>query len=407
MSSKTILILGGGLGGLVTANELRRFLPREHRIVVIDRRAKHLFTPALLRVMLGHSSQEKIQADLNQLQDVGIEFVQAEIQAIEPSTRRVQTSSGEFEGDFLVIALGAQAAPELTPGFAEAAFSPYSLEGAIQIRDALQSFSGGKIVVAVTGLPYICGAAPYKTAAKIHEYLKKRGLREKTELQLISPEAMPMGVGGPVLSNKLKQVLVERNIPYRPKTRTRCIDPGTRELVLKSDERVPFDLLVAVPPHRSPQVVHDAGLTNESGWIPVDAHTLATRFDDVFALGDITTIPLPGRFNPDRPLGIPKSGAIAQKGASIVVHNLVNKITGQGKPREFDGFSGCAIDLGNGRAIFFQGNFYDPKAPALSVGSPSRFWNVAKILTEKYWMWRWFGNKPPVLRAVGDLIMFS
>ncbi len=188
MTGKTVVILGGGVGGLVTASELRHLLPSEHKIIIIDRETKHLHSPSLLWVMLGWREPEQIQANLEKLAGQGIEFVQAEIQQIDPAQRKVQTSLGEYSGDYLVVSLGAQPSPELTPGFSDIAHTPYTLDGATRLRDALLNFKGGRIIVAVTGLPYRCPAAPYETVIMIHAYLKERGLREKTDLQMISPE---------------------------------------------------------------------------------------------------------------------------------------------------------------------------------------------------------------------------
>jgi sulfide:quinone oxidoreductase len=407
MSGKTILILGGGVGGLVAANELRRQLPRNHHVQVIDHHVKHLHNPSLLWLMLGWRDPEQIQVDLNRLARSGIEFVQAEIESIDPTACRVHTSAGEFTGDYLVIALGAQPSPELTPGFSETAHTPYTLDGASRLREALHAFKEGRIVVAVTGLPYKCPAAPYETAIMIHEYLQARDLRQQTELQMISPEGMPMGTAGPVMAEAVKALLAERDIPYRPLTTTRFVDGRTHELVLESGERVPFDLLVAVPPHRSPEVVGEAGLTNEAGWIPVDPHTLATSFESVYAVGDVTTIPLPGRFSPDKPLVLPKAGIFAHKQAEVLAHNLVVEITGLGEPQSFDGFGGCFIELGDGRAGYGDGNFYDSQAPAVVLRQPTRRWHWAKVLLEKYWLWRWVARGPAWAQSIGDRLFFG
>ncbi|MCK4724653.1 MAG: NAD(P)/FAD-dependent oxidoreductase, partial [Anaerolineales bacterium] len=297
--------------------------------------------------------------------------------------------------------------PELTPGFEDVAHTPYTLEGASHLRDALRKFQGGRIVITVTGLPYRCPAAPYETAIMIHANLTERGLRERAELQMITPEGMPMGTAGPEMAQAVKSMLAERDIPYRPLTATQSIDVAAQELVLETGERVPFDLLVGVPPHRSPEVVRASGLANDAGWIPVDANTLATRFDGVYALGDVTTIPLPGRFNPDKPLVLPKAGVFAHKQAEVVAHNLVVEITGEGNPESFDGFGGCFIELGDGRAGYGEGNFYDAQAPAVTLRPPARRWHWAKELIEKYWLWRWFSGGPRVINAIGDRLLFG
>ncbi len=407
MSSKTILILGAGVGGLVTANELRRQLPSEHKVIIIDREAQHLHNPSLLWLMLGWREPEQLQNSLEKLSRQGIEFVQAEIQKIDPVQRRVGTSAGDYNADYLVLSLGAQPSPELTPGFTGTAHSPFTLDDAARLRDALREFKGGRIIVAVTGLPYRCPAAPYETVIMLHAFLKKRGLREVTDLQMISPEGMPMGTAGPQMAQAVASMMAERDIPYRSLTGTKSIDQETKELILDNNERLPFDLLVGIPPHRSPQVVRDTKLVNEGGWVPVDIKSLATSFDQVYAIGDVTTIPLPGRFNPDVPLVLPKAGVFAHKQAEVVAHNIAVEITGNGKLESFDGLGGCFIELGDGRAGYGDGNFYDPKAPAVVLRPPARRWHWTKELIEKYWLWRWFSSWPNGLLKISDRILFG
>ncbi len=405
MTSKTILILGGGVGGLVTANELRRQLPSAHKIIIIDREAKHLHNPSLLWLMLGWREPEQIRANLGKLTSQGIEFIQAEIQKIDPAKRIVQTSAGEYSGDYLVVSLGAQPSPELTPGFTEAAHTPFTLDGATRLQDALRDFKGGRIVVVVTGLPYRCPAAPYETVIMIHAFLKERGLREKTDLQMISPEGMPMATAGPEMAQAVESMMAERSVSYRALTGTKSIDAS--ELILENGERVPFDLLVGVPPHQSPQVIRDTNLVNEGGWVPVDDRTLATSFERVFAIGDITTISLPGRFNPDKPLVLPKAGVFAHKQAEVLAHNIAVEITGKGEFKSFDGFGGCFIELGDGRAGYGEGNFYSPQAPDVKLRPPARRWHWVKGVIEKYWLWRWFSSWPYAIKKIGDRVLFG
>jgi sulfide:quinone oxidoreductase len=272
------------------------------------------------------------------------------------------------------------------PGFNEAAHTPYTLQGATRLRDALRPFEGGRVVVAVTGLPYRCPAAPYETAIMLDAYLKRRGLRAKTELQMISPEGMPMGTAGSVMGDAIKALLAERDIPFRPLTATRAVDAGARQLVLESGEEVPFDLLVAVPAHRSPQVIRESGLANEAGWIPVDTRSLATPFAGVYALGDVTAIPLPGRFKPDLPLALPKAGVFAHRQGEIVADNLAAAWAGRPPRATFDGVGACFIETGDGRAGYGAGDFYAAPMPRMRLRAPARWWHWGKVLFEKRWL---------------------
>ena len=216
-----------------------------------------------------------------------------------------------------------------------------------------------------------------------------------------------MGTAGPAMAEAVKHMLSQRDIPYLPLTNTQAVDGETHELVLTSGERIPFDLLVAVPPHRSPEVVRDSGLANESGWIPVDAGSLATSFEGVYALGDVTVIPLPGRFNPDVPLVLPKAGVFAHRQAEVVAFNLAAGILGRAERHAFDGLGGCFVELGDGRAGFGAGNFYHPQAPAVTLRGPTRYWHWAKVLVEKYWLWRWFSSRFASMQPIGDRLLFG
>jgi len=232
-------------------------------------------------------------------------------------------------------------------------------------------------------------------------------MRDQTDMVMISPEAMPMGTAGPIMGNAVREMLTERDILYRPSTPSQAIDANSRELVLNSGERVPFDLLVGVPAHRSPQVVRESGLTNEAGWIPVDANTLTTRTEGVYALGDVTVIPLPGRFQPDAALTLPKAGVFAHRQAEVVAFNLAAEILGRAERRAFDGLGGCFVELGDGRAGYGAGDFYDPQAPAVTLRNPTRYWHWAKVLVEKYWLWRWFSSRFATVQPIGDRLLFG
>jgi len=164
----------------------------------------------------------------------------------------------------------------------------------------------------------------------------------------------------------------------------KSVDPQARRIEFANGATAGFDLLLYVPPHRAPEAVKAAGLTNESGWIPVDRHTLATRFPGVYAVGDITVIPL----KMGRPL--PKAGVFAHGQAETVAHNIAREWTGRGEEKRFDGKGMCFIETGGGRAGIGSGNFYAEPLPAVSLRQPGLLWHGAKVLYEKYWLYTRF-----------------
>jgi sulfide:quinone oxidoreductase len=179
-------------------------------------------------------------------------------------------------------------------------------------------------------------------------------------------------------------MLETRGVAYHPEHQVKQLDPAARRIDFTNGVAAEFDLLIYVPPHRAPASVRDAGLTNESGWIPVDRNTMRTAFDNVFALGDITTIPL----KMGRPL--PKAGVFAHAQAEVVANNIAHAWTGKGTSRQFTGEGMCFIETGDARAGIGKGNFYAEPTPQVDMRGPSLVWHAGKILYEKYWLYRRF-----------------
>ena len=382
--NKTILILGGGVGGLVTAVELRKKLPKKHRIVLVDREREHLFAPSLLWLMTGLRTAEKISRPLDRLRKKGIEVVHGEIERIEPAERRVVVGGETFEGDFLVVSLGAELAPETIPGLAEAGHSFYTLQGAEGLRDAVKEFRSGKLVVLTASPAYKCPAAPYEAAMLLEYDCRKRKVRDQVQVDLYAAEPAPMGVTGPEFSAGVRQMVEQKGIRYRPGHQVTKVDPATRRISFDNGTEAGFDLLAYVPPHRAPGVVREAGLVGESGWVPVDRHTLETRFERVYAIGDITGIPL----KLGKPL--PKAGTFAHAQAGVVAQNIARAITGKGEAASFDGHGECFIETGDGRAGLGRGDFYAEPTPQVKAYKVGRHWHAGKVLFEKDWLRRWF-----------------
>jgi sulfide:quinone oxidoreductase len=227
--SSTVLILGGGIGGLTAAGHLRRLLSRDHRVVVIERKQAFSMCLANLWVMTGErTNPEEGQRELSQLAKLGIEVVQAEVQEIDAAARSVRTTEGALEGDYLIIALGAELHPETVPGFAAAALNLYEAAGALQIKQELAVFDGGRIVVLVSRTPFSCPSAPYEAAFLIESVLRARGVRERSEIALYTPEDQPMLVAGPHVGAALIEMLEERNIELHWEQIAMKIDPSAR-----------------------------------------------------------------------------------------------------------------------------------------------------------------------------------
>ncbi|MDE2118474.1 MAG: NAD(P)/FAD-dependent oxidoreductase [Betaproteobacteria bacterium] len=381
---RTVLVLGAGIGGIVAAETLRKLLPASDRVIAVDRTEQHFFQPSLLWLMVRERTPQEFSRPLNRLYRRRIEFRQGSITRIDPAQREVEIDGQPLHADALVIALGAEYSPETIPGLAEAGLCIYTMEGATAIRDALARFSGGRIVILTAAPQYKCPAAPYEAALLVDDYLSKRGLREKTTIEFFAAEPRPMFVAGPELGAAVRGMVEARGIAYHPEHQVKEVDPVNRRIAFANGAATEFDLLLYIPPHRAPAVVREAGLTNESGWVPVDRHTLQTKFDNVFAIGDITTIPL----KMGRPL--PKAGVFAHAQAEVVAHNIAHAWTGKGTPRQFSGEGMCFIETGGGRAGIGKGNFYAEPTPQVEMRGPNRFWHMGKILYEKYWLYRRF-----------------
>jgi sulfide:quinone oxidoreductase len=383
-SGKTILVLGGGIGGVVAASRLREQLAREHRVILIERETAHLFQPSLLWLMLGWRRPEQIQRPLSRLARHGIEVVQGNVDRIDPVRRAVSVNGRELVGDYLIVVLGAELAPKTVPGLAEAGHNLYTLAGATALSAARARFTHGKLVLLVSRMPFKCPAAPYEAALLLEYDSRRRGVRDRVSIDVYTPEPGPMPVAGEEVSRQVRHMVESKNIGYHPGHEVKHVDAQTKTIEFANGATAAFDLLVAVPPHRAPQVVRDAGLTAESGWVPVDRATLATKHPGVYAIGDVTGIAL----SIGKPL--PKAGVFAHGEAEVVAHAIAAKIGGRDSAPRYVGNGECFLETGDGRAGLGRGNFFAEPAPRVRLHAPSRWLHWAKVWYEKYWLYRWF-----------------
>ncbi|MEO5919207.1 MAG: FAD/NAD(P)-binding oxidoreductase [Candidatus Limnocylindrales bacterium] len=378
---RTALVLGGGWGGLAVAHRLRDRLPADHRVVVIEAKSTFSLCTSYLWLLSGERERpEEVRRDLSKLARPGIEWVHDEIESIDPAKRWVRTRSGTLEADDLVIALGADLAPEDVPGLAETALNLYSAEDVVRLRETLASFREGRILLLVARTPFKCPAAPYEAALVIDSVLRASGARDRTEIVMCTPEKQPMPVAGPEVGAAISSMLEGRGIDYRPGWTVSSVDAATMTAQFDG-ETVGFDLLVAVPPHRAPRVLTDAGLTDSSGYVPAhpqtleilaDGESLETRYPGVFVLGDAAAIRLMNG------MLLPKAGVFAEGEANVVAENIAARVEGREPRARFDGNGFCYLEVGGGMAAYASGGFYAYPAPRVVLEPPSPEYKRAK-----------------------------
>ncbi len=382
-SEQTVVVLGCGIGGVVAANTLRRQLPPTHRVVVIDREARASFPPSYLWVMTGARKPGAIARPRARLARKGIEFVQADVRQIDLESKHVRAESREFRYDYLVIALGADMAFDSVPGLAEVGQTYYTFDGAERLAASLRYFAGGRVLIAVAGTPYKCPAAPYEGAMLLETYFHERRARQKVDIQLCTPEPAPLPVAGPAIGQEVLGLLKHKGIDFQAGRRLTGVDAGKHEVVYQDGTSAPFDMLIVVPEHRSPAPIREAGLTDETGWVPVDAATLETRYEGVFAVGDVNYIRLPDG------MMLPKAGVFAEAEAKAAARTIASRVMAGTKASRFTGAGRCFLEIGAGAAGMVDGDFFS-KDRRLSMKQPSILWHWTKVAFEKYWLWRWY-----------------
>ncbi|HSH05008.1 MAG TPA: FAD-dependent oxidoreductase [Anaerolineae bacterium] len=361
MSTK-ILILGAGFGGLTAATELRAQLDDDCTITLIDKSDHFIIGFSKFDVLFGRQTEEQVKSYYRDLAADGVNFIQTTIEKIDTDARQVTTQAGTHEYDYLIVALGADVVPAATPGLVEGGHEFYTLPGAAKLNPVITNFTAGHIVVAILGKPYKCPPAPYEAIFQLHDYYTQNGRRDQIELTIVTPGPRPLPVS-PSGSDEIERRLAARNINFRTKTPITGIDPATNTALIDGQDPLPYDLFIGIPLHRPPAVVKEAGF-GPKGWIPVNAATLATNSPNVYAVGDVTTIPV-GQF------GVPKAGAFAESGAKIVVQEIVRAITGQATNHTFQGNGTCYLEFGGGDVAEIDANFLTHDAPRVNLVGPN------------------------------------
>ncbi len=271
--STHVVILGAGFGGLELSSRLDDALADQVQVTLIDQNDSFVFGFSKLDVMYGRQRLDQVQIHYRDIAKPSVDFRQETVVSIDPVTRRVVTDGGSYDADILVVALGADLDPGATPGLTEGGYEFYSPEGADRVREVLPTFDSGVAVISVLGPFFKCPPAPYEAAFLLHDFLERRGVREATSIYLLSSLGSPIPISKET-SAAIVSMLDEKGIEFWPSSVVERLDPGARVAHLGDGRQLAYDLFLGIPVHRAPQVVVEAGLTDD-GWIGVDPATFA------------------------------------------------------------------------------------------------------------------------------------
>jgi sulfide:quinone oxidoreductase len=372
-----VLVLGAGFAGLELSTRLSEELGDDVDVVLIDRSDGFVFGFSKLDVMFGRTTADAVFHPYAEFVKPGVQFVRASVQSIDAANKRVETDAGTFEGDILVIGLGADLDPGATPGLLEGGYEFYTEAAAFALRDVLARFDGGRVVIGVTRPPFKCPPAPSETALMMHDLLVAKGVRDQSEITLVMPFPVPIPPS-PDASQALLAAFVDHGITWMPDRGVRELDAGRRVAVLTDDTEVPYDLFLGVPVHVAPPVVIESGLTVD-GWIPVDPVTLATSHPDVYAVGDVTSV------------GTPKAGVFSEGQAKVVADAIIARHRGA----DADGYDGrglCYFEFGDGKVGKVDVVFAPGQPPVGTLDGPSVDLAADKSEFGSSRARRWFGR---------------
>jgi sulfide:quinone oxidoreductase len=376
---KRILILGGGVGGTLTANLLIKKLRRQVKagevtITVVDQTGQHTYQPGFMYIAMGGERAEKLQRPERGLLDSRINLVVGEVAKVDEQAQVVHLHDGlPLAYDYLVLATGSRILPEAIEHFDTEAHHFYTAEAALKLRKALDAFKGGKIVVAIAGMPYKCPQAPLEVSFLIESELRDRGLRGKSEVHFCSPIGRAFTIES--VSEMATPIFEQKGIEVHTFFNVESIDPTRHVVQSLEGEELPYDLLILVPPHKGQQFLMDSGLAPApGGWLPTDRATLQVGGRaNVFALGDATDLPLS------------KAGSTAHFEAPVVTERIAAAIEGRAVNHKHGDYLGkvmCFFEIGDGKGTLLQFDYEHPPRPP----KPNQLWHLGKIVFNKtYW----------------------
>ncbi|WP_316366709.1 NAD(P)/FAD-dependent oxidoreductase [Candidatus Thiodiazotropha sp. CDECU1] len=368
-----ILVVGGGCGGTILANNLARRLAveirkRKVRITMLSASDKHMYQPGLLYVAFGQMMPDELYRDQLSLLEPSIEFHVDPVEEFHLDQNKVKTKSGRtHEYDVIVIATGSRIVPEEVPGLAEGSETFYSEAAAVKMFKRLREFEGGKVAI-VVGVPHKCPIAPVEVTFSLHDYFKTRGIRDKVHIKYHYPIGRIHTIEN--VAKWAKPEFDRIGIEYETLFNVKEVDVENQ--VVKSEEgtETEYDLLISIPPHRGMEVIERDHM-GDGGWIPTDRYKLTMEgYDNVYVLGDTTNLP------------VSKTGSAAHFEAEVVAENISSIIKIGTPVRDYDGKVYCFIEAGHDRATYAMFNYENP--PDLKTPNKSMHW-FKMSYNKMYW----------------------
>jgi sulfide:quinone oxidoreductase len=381
-----VVILGAGFGGLELSTRLSEEFGDAIDVVLIDQHDAFVFGFSKLDVMFGRALPAGVRHAYRDVVKPGVRFVQTVVRSIDPAAKRVETDAGPFDGDVLVVALGADLDPAATPGLLDDGHEFYTVDGAFATREVIESFDGGRVLIGVLSTPYKCPPAPSETALLMHENLTRRGLRDRSEIALVVDFPRPIPPS-PAASELLLTTFAERGIEWHPRREVYELDPARKIATTRDGGELPYDLFLAVPVHRAPAVVVESGMT-VNGWIPVNPLTLQTSFPGVFAVGDVAAV------------GTPRAGVFAEGHAAIAAEHISALVRGTTSEAEYGGRGVCYIEFGDEQVAKVDVTFFGDQKSGELLG-PAEGLGAEKVEFGASRVKRWFGREWPAGHASG------
>jgi sulfide:quinone oxidoreductase len=375
-----VLVLGAGFGGLELATRLSEEFGGSVEIVLIDQNDAFVFGFSKLDVMFGRAVPAGVRHLYRDVVKPGVKFVQATVKSIDPAAKRVETDAGRFEGDVMVVALGADLDPSATPGLLEGGHEFYTVDGAFAAREVLESFGGGKVIIGVLSTPFKCPPAPSETALLLHDSLVERGIRDDCAISLVIDFPRPIPPS-PDASSVLVTAFAERGIDWHPRREVCELDPARKVALLRDGGEMAYDLFLAVPVHRAPSVVVDSGMTVD-GWVPVDPLTLETSFPGVYAIGDVAAV------------GTPRAGVFAEGHAAVAADRIAALIRGTTSSAQYGGRGVCYLEFGRNQVALVDVTFFGDQRTG-GLRGPSAEFAADKLEFGSSRIKRWFGRDWP------------